>query len=106
MGFTPEEARKINLEHAMKAMHKFNYFFVSLNFSVLALAINHGFNTDLVAPQIVGLVGWLFLLGSGFFGLSVISNEGAIFIKQADIIKFELLRDNANQNEQVRNIMK
>ena len=47
MSYSIEEANKLNQEHARNAMHKFNYFFVSLTFSVLALAINHGVETEL-----------------------------------------------------------
>lgn len=75
---------EINQEHAKNAKQKFNYFFIGLNFSVLALAINNGIETDLVIPKIAELLGWLFLLISGFCGLSLIAEEGAYFSMEAD----------------------
>lgn len=93
-----EKAYYINQEHAKNARHKFNYYFVGLTFSLLTLAINHGFETDLVAPKIVGLVGWFILLISGFAGLSLIAEEGSFFSKKADIIKFQAWKKDADDD--------
>ena len=70
---------KSNREHARNVEHKFNYFFVSLTFSVLALAINHGVETDLRAPLISGLMGWLLLLISGVFGVLRLEDQPTYF---------------------------
>lgn len=58
MGYSTEEANRFNREHALKAMHKFNYFFVGLTFSILSLAVNHGLNVPSIFSKIVGLSGW------------------------------------------------
>lgn len=70
---------KLHLERARNASQKFNYFFVSLTFSVLALAINHGVPIDLKVPLITGLLGWLLLLVSGFFGILRLEYEVPFF---------------------------
>jgi hypothetical protein len=55
-----DDAKKaywLNAEHAKNAIQKYNYYFIGLNFSILALAINHGFETKLILPQISGFAG-------------------------------------------------
>ena len=102
MGYTTEEANKLNMDHARNAMHKFNYFFVSLTFSVLALAINHGVETELKAQLIAGLLGWLLLLISGFTGLLLISEEGNYFRASAKFNEFEILKKDAESKKQAK----
>lgn len=57
---------EIRRGQASIAKQKFNYFFIGLTFSVLALAINHGVETDLIASKISELAGWLFYWFQGF----------------------------------------
>lgn len=62
-------AYETNLEHARNLSAKFNYFFIGLTFSILALAVQNSTDSSLLIARIFELVGWLFLFLSGLFGL-------------------------------------
>jgi len=87
---------KDNMEHAINAQRKYNYFFIGLTFSILALAINHDIDTKLIFPKIAELLGWLCLLISGFFGLSYIQVEGLIFKLAAHLAEARTQNDQEN----------
>jgi hypothetical protein len=87
------EAYKFNTEHAIEAKRKFNYFFIGLTFSVLALAINHSIETKMIFPRITELLGWASLLVSGGFGLWGLEYEGEVFGLAATLAKKKELRE-------------
>ena len=58
-----------NQEHAKNAKQKFNYFFVGLTFSMLALVMKFGTQTNSIFPHISELIGCSFLFISGILGI-------------------------------------
>jgi len=81
-----------NREHAKNAKQKFNYFFVGLTFSVLALAMKFGVQTDAIIPHISEFIGCSFLLISGILGAFQLAEESTFFSFAADIQKHEILK--------------
>jgi len=49
---------------------KFDFFFVGLTFSILALAVKSTIDIENFIPRVAELVGWVSLMLSGFLGLS------------------------------------
>ena len=80
------DAYKDNLELSIKASLKFDYFIIGLTFSILALAIQFGVESSLIFPGIAELLGWVFLLVSGIFGLSRLEWRPSYFELGANIV--------------------
>jgi hypothetical protein len=81
------EAYEINMGHSIEAKRKYNYFFIGLTFSILALAINHKVDTKAIFPVITELLGWLCLIISGFSGLWRLEWDGVVFELAAELAK-------------------
>ena len=80
------DAYKDNLELSIKMSLKFDYFIIGLTFSILALAIQFGVESSLIFPGIAELLGWVFLLVSGIFGLSRLEWRPSYFELGAKIV--------------------
>jgi len=67
MGKTAYES---NIEHSISMGIKFDFFFVGLTFSILALAVKTTIDIPYLMPRLAEVCGWISLLISGYLGVS------------------------------------
>ena len=85
---------KSDMEVAHQTQEKFEFYLISLVFTLLALSVQTAKFGDNIIPVIFELSGWLFLLTSGLFGLWRIEY---LSIERVKLVKLDELHDQINE---------
>ena len=59
-----------NIEYSRALQEKYEYYFIALNFTLLALSVQTADFTSYSAQVVIELFGWLLLLSAGLLGLT------------------------------------
>lgn len=85
---------KSEMEIAHQTQEKFEFYLLSLVFTLLALSVQTAKFGDNIIPTIFELSGWLFLLISGLFGLWRIEY---LSVERVKLVKLDELHDQINE---------